>query len=221
MGYSPTLAHRHPPRNRAASLRRQAASGDRALAGFRHARVQGRDHRQHTGAAARAPAGREARRARHDRLAGDGEAPRRLGHGEEATLEEHLEELRGRLFVMLGAVVVGDGRRVRLPRPHPRLARTARCRRSIRPVTLGVAEPFTITITVCLYAGLVARAAGRALAAVELLRAGRRGAVERKILVLVVCSVVLGAAGVAFGYEILLPRAVHFLTNYDTSTSTT
>ena len=32
--------------------------------------------------------------------------PRRLEHGEEATLEEHLEELRGRLFVMLGAIGV-------------------------------------------------------------------------------------------------------------------
>jgi len=33
--------------------------------------------------------------------------PRRLGHAEEATLGEHLEELRGRVFVMLGALVLG------------------------------------------------------------------------------------------------------------------
>ena len=33
--------------------------------------------------------------------------PRRLGHAEEATLGEHLEELRGRIFVMLGAIAVG------------------------------------------------------------------------------------------------------------------
>jgi hypothetical protein len=32
--------------------------------------------------------------------------PRRLGYGEEATLGEHLEELRWRLFVVLGAVVL-------------------------------------------------------------------------------------------------------------------
>ena len=32
--------------------------------------------------------------------------PRRLGHGEEATLVEHLEELRWRLFVVIGAVTV-------------------------------------------------------------------------------------------------------------------
>src|SRR5918911_282024 len=33
--------------------------------------------------------------------------PRRLGHGEEATLVEHLEELRQRLFVCIGALLVG------------------------------------------------------------------------------------------------------------------
>jgi sec-independent protein translocase protein TatC len=38
---------------------------------------------------------------------------------------------------------------------------------------------------------------------------------ERKVLALAAASVVLAAAGVAFGYWILLPRAVHFLTNYD------
>src|SRR6266576_5956310 len=33
--------------------------------------------------------------------------PRRLDHGEEASLVEHLDELRQRLFFMLGAVAVG------------------------------------------------------------------------------------------------------------------
>ena len=33
--------------------------------------------------------------------------PRRLDHGEEASLVEHLDELRQRLFVCLGAVAVG------------------------------------------------------------------------------------------------------------------
>src|SRR3954451_12745369 len=33
--------------------------------------------------------------------------PRRLDHGEEASLVEHLDELRQRMFVCLGAVVIG------------------------------------------------------------------------------------------------------------------
>ena len=32
--------------------------------------------------------------------------PRRLRHGEEATLVEHLGELRARLFIVLGAILV-------------------------------------------------------------------------------------------------------------------
>jgi sec-independent protein translocase protein TatC len=35
------------------------------------------------------------------------------------------------------------------------------------------------------------------------------------MIALAVVAVALGAAGLAFGYWILLPRAVHFLTNYD------
>src|SRR5579885_3054922 len=81
--------------------------------------------------------------------------PRRLGHGEEAELAEHLEELRGRLFVIIVAVIAAtivayvfhNDVLDWLNHPLPK---------GVRPVTLGVAEPFTITITVCLYAGLVA-----------------------------------------------------------------
>ena len=82
--------------------------------------------------------------------------PRRLGHAEEATLDEHLEELRRRLFVMLGALVVAaivayvfhDHVLNWLNRPLP--ARHGKLDRRF-----GVAEPFTVTITVSLYAGFV------------------------------------------------------------------
>ena len=81
--------------------------------------------------------------------------PRRLGYGEEATLVEHLEELRWRLFIMLGAVAVGTivafafhGHILDwLNRPLPLDRR--------RPVTLGVAEPFTVSLTVSVYAGFL------------------------------------------------------------------
>ena len=33
--------------------------------------------------------------------------PRRLDHGEEASLVEHLDELRSRLFIIIGAVTIG------------------------------------------------------------------------------------------------------------------
>lgn len=142
--------------------------------------------------------------------------PRRLGHGEEAELAEHLEELRGRLFVIVGAVVVGtivayvfhNNVLDWLDHPLPK---------GIKPVTLGVAEPFTITITVCLYAGLVAALPIILWQVWAFFAPAVEARLERKLLALVLCSVVLGAGGVAFGYELLLPRAIHFLTNYDTS----
>jgi sec-independent protein translocase protein TatC len=140
--------------------------------------------------------------------------PRRLGHGEEATLGEHLEELRGRLFVIIGALVLGtavayvfhdrilDWLNGPLP-PGKRL------------VTLGVAEPFTTTLTVCVYAGLVLSLPVVLWQLWGFFAPAVDPSAERRMLILIASSVVLGAAGVAFGYEILLPRAIHFLTNYD------
>jgi len=140
--------------------------------------------------------------------------PRRLGHAEEATLGEHLEELRGRLFVMLGAIGLGTviayafhnqilhWLNQPLPPDHQKL------------YTFNVTEPFTVTLTVCLYAGLVL-ALPVVLWQIWLFFAPAVDpAVERKVLVLSLFAVLLGAAGVAFGYWVLLPRAVHFLTNY-------
>jgi len=142
--------------------------------------------------------------------------PRRLGHGEEATLAEHLDELRGRLFVIIGALVLGtviayvfhghvlDWLNHPLPPRHRRV------------VTLGVAEPFTTTLTVCVYAGIVFALPVVLWQLWAFFAPAVERSAERKMLGLVAFSVVLAAAGVAFGYEILLPRAVHFLTSYDT-----
>jgi sec-independent protein translocase protein TatC len=140
--------------------------------------------------------------------------PRRLGHGEEATLEEHLDELRSRLIVIICAVVLTTiGAYVFhnhildwLDKPLPA---------GIRPVTLGVAEPFTITITVSFWAGIVLALPIILWQLWAFFAPAVEASAERKLLLLVAFSVALGAAGVAFGYEILLPRAIHFLTNYD------
>src|SRR6266568_3969563 len=141
--------------------------------------------------------------------------PRRLGHAEEATLGEHLEELRNRLFVMLGAIALGtivafafhghvlDWLNRPLPAHHHRLA------------TFGVAEPFTVSLTVSLYAGFVL-ALPVVLWQLWLFFAPAFDPTsERKVLALAAFAAVLAAGGVTFGYWVLLPRAVHFLTNYD------
>src|SRR5579862_9328811 len=141
--------------------------------------------------------------------------PRRLGHGEEATLVEHLEELRGRLFIVLGALAVGtivafifhsrllDWLNRPLPPGHRHL------------LAIGVAEPFTVTITVSLYAGFLLALPVILWQLWAFFAPAFDPAAERKVLALVAFAVALGASGLAFGYFVLLPRAIHWLTNYD------
>jgi sec-independent protein translocase protein TatC len=141
--------------------------------------------------------------------------PRRLGFGEEATLVEHLEELRWRLFVMLGALAVATAVAFAfhghvldwLNRPLPADRH--------RLVTLGVAEPFTVTLTVSLYAGFVLALPVILWQLWSFFAPAFEPKVEARVLRLVAFATALGAAGLAFGYLILLPRAIHYLTHYE------
>jgi sec-independent protein translocase protein TatC len=141
--------------------------------------------------------------------------PRRLGHGEEATLAEHLEELRGRLFVIIGALAVTtivafafhsrllDWLNRPLPAGHRHL------------LAIGVAEPFTVSLTVSLYAGFVLSLPVILWQLWSFFAPAFDPSAERKVLGLAASATVLGAAGLSFGYWVLLPRAIHWLTNYD------
>ena len=87
--------------------------------------------------------------------------------------------------------------------------------RERQPVTLGVAEPFTTTMSVAFYAAL--------LLALPLILYQAYAFVipafdpgERRIAVPLLLMVpVLFLAGVAFGYFVVLPRAVQFLQNFN------
>ncbi len=140
--------------------------------------------------------------------------PRRLGHGETAGLVDHLGELRVRLVVALGAIIAGSAVAFVF---HHRLIEwlNAPLPPGRQPVTLGVAEPFTTSLKVSIYAGF-------ALALPLILwqlwsflaPAGDRRT-ERALGVFVALGTLLFAGGAAFGYRVALPAAVHFLTNYD------
>jgi sec-independent protein translocase protein TatC len=143
--------------------------------------------------------------------------PRRLDHGEEATLAEHLDELRGRLFVVLGALAVTSIAAFTfhswllawLNRPLPAGHRHL--------LTLGVAEPFTVSLTVSLYAGVVLASPIVLWQVWAFFAPAFEPAAERKLLGLVASAAMLGACGVSFGYWIVLPRAIRWLTNYDST----
>src|SRR5437868_9821315 len=143
--------------------------------------------------------------------------PRRLRHGEEATLVEHLGELRARLIVALAAIAVGfavayafHGRLLDwLNRPLPEQFK--------KPVTFSPIEPFTTSIWVSLWAGLLLALPIVFWQLWAFLAPAIEEHRQRSIAVLVVFATVLGLGGVAFGYFVVLPPAIHFLTNYDSS----
>ena len=141
--------------------------------------------------------------------------PRRLGHGEEATLVEHLEELRWRLIIVLGALAIGaiaafavHGHILNwLNNPLPADRRHL--------FTLGVTEPFTVTIMVSVYAGFLLALPVILWQVWAFFAPAFDPASERRVLGLVTFASALGAGGLAFGYWILLPRALRYLTHYE------
>jgi sec-independent protein translocase protein TatC len=143
--------------------------------------------------------------------------PRRLPREEEALLVEHLEELRGRIMIALAAVAVGTAAAFvfhgaildLLAGPLPAGHRHV--------VAFGVAEPFTVSLTVSLYAGVLVALPVILWQLWSFLVPALDPAAERRILGLAAFGLVLGAAGLAFGYSILLPRAIHWLTSFDTT----
>jgi sec-independent protein translocase protein TatC len=141
--------------------------------------------------------------------------PRRLRYGEEATLVEHLDELRSRIIVALVALAVCTviayvfhGHLLDwLNRALPADRR--------KPYTFGVAEPFTTSLMVSVWAGALLALPVLLWQAWAFFAPAVAEHAQRQVVGLVVFATALGLAGIAFGYFVVLPRAVHFLTNYD------
>jgi sec-independent protein translocase protein TatC len=141
--------------------------------------------------------------------------PRRLRHGEEATLVEHLEELRTRIFVALGALAVGFAiafvfrghllHWLNAPLPPGRQ----------KPITLSVAEPFLTSMKVSLLAGFALALPVVLWQLWSFLAPAVEPHAERTVVLFVLLATVLLAGGIAFAYWVVLPQAVHFLTNFD------
>ena len=140
--------------------------------------------------------------------------PRRLRHGEEATLVEHLGELRTRLLIGLGALVPAfiftfafHTRIVEWladPLPDDR-----------QLVTLGVTEPFTTSIKVSLLAAVALTLPILLYQLWSFLAPALTEDAQRIVSGFVALATVLFAGGVAFCYFVVLPRALEFLTSFD------
>ncbi len=140
--------------------------------------------------------------------------PRRLRHGEEATLVEHLGELRGRLVVCLIALVAGFSVAFAF---HVRIIHwlNGPLPAKLKPTTLGVAEPFLTSMVVSIWVGLALAFPIILWQVWAFLAPAFHEHTQRILVGFVVFATVLLAAGLVFGYFVALPAAVHFLTNYD------
>jgi len=140
--------------------------------------------------------------------------PRRLSHGEEATLVEHLDELRSRLLLSLVAIVPAFGVAYYF---HEEVIEwlTGPLPEDKELVTLGVTEPFTTSVMVSLIVAI-----GLVLPVLlwqiwAFLAPAVAPHFERVALFFVALATALFACGVVFMYYVVLPRALGVLTTYD------
>jgi sec-independent protein translocase protein TatC len=141
--------------------------------------------------------------------------PRRLRHGEEASLVDHLDELRTRLVVCILALVdasaVAYAFRAEiihwleepLPPKHRQL------------VTLSPAEPFITSFMVALYAGFIGAIPIIFWQIWAFLAPAFQETTQKVVTSLVGFAAILAALGVVFGRYVVMPAAIPFLTNYD------
>jgi sec-independent protein translocase protein TatC len=140
--------------------------------------------------------------------------PRRLDHGEEATLVEHLDEFRSRLIVSLFALIPIF---VLCFAFHEQIMEwlTGPLPDDKKLVTLGVTEPFTTSVKVSFIAAIALCLPILLWQAWAFLAPAVEPHFERIVLSFVVLATALFVLGVLFMYYVVLPRALDFLTSYD------
>jgi sec-independent protein translocase protein TatC len=140
--------------------------------------------------------------------------PRRLPHGEEATLVEHLDELRSRLIVSIVAIVPAFAVAFYF---HEEVIDwlTGPLPDDKQLVTLGVTEPFTTSVMVSVVVAIALVLPILLWQIWAFLAPAVAPDFERIALVFVALATTLFACGVVFMYYVVLPRALEFLTNYD------
>jgi sec-independent protein translocase protein TatC len=140
--------------------------------------------------------------------------PRRIGHGEEATLVEHLDEFRSRLIIALFALIPLF---VLCFAFHEQIMEwlTGPLPDDKKLVTLGVTEPFTTSVKVSFISALALALPILLWQAWAFLAPAVEPHFERVILAFVLLATTLFVLGVLFMYYVVLPRALDFLTSYD------
>jgi sec-independent protein translocase protein TatC len=140
--------------------------------------------------------------------------PRRLSHDEEATLVDHLAELRHRLFICILAIIPAFAVAFAF---HEQLIE--KLEELLPPgtplVTLGVTEPFTTSLKVSFYVALALVLPVLLWQVWAFLAPAVQEDTQRVISLFVIFATALFITGVAFCYFVILPKALDFLVGYD------
>jgi sec-independent protein translocase protein TatC len=133
--------------------------------------------------------------------------------GAELSLVDHLDELRLRIVSSVAALGVAFG--VCLWQNHALLAALTRPLGDQKPVTFGVAESFTTTLTVSAYAALVLALPVVLYQVYAFALPALRPGDARHLRPLLFAAPVLFAAGACFAYFLVLPAAIAFLLHFN------
>jgi sec-independent protein translocase protein TatC len=85
------------------------------------------------------------------------------------------------------------------------------------PTTLGIGEPFTVTVTVCFYFALLASLPVLLMQLYSYVLPAFSPHERNVVLPVMIAVPFLFVAGLLFGFEIVLPAAVHFLQGFNSS----
>jgi sec-independent protein translocase protein TatC len=130
------------------------------------------------------------------------------------TLVEHLDELRTRIVISIAAFAVAFGLCfwqndwlldiANAPLPDDR-----------DPITFGVAEPFTTTVTISAYAALVISLPVILYQVYAFVLPALTNRERRVVVPFLILVPLLFIGGVVFGYFVVLPAATEFLLNFN------
>ncbi len=120
-----------------------------------------------------------------------------------SVVESHASTVEGAALHQIGTAVSHDIKRLSAPPGGD------------RPITLGLGEPFATTVTVSLIFALIISLPFLLLQAYNFLMPALEPEARRRARPMMVAIPGLFLAGVAFGYFVVLPAAVHFLQNFN------
>jgi sec-independent protein translocase protein TatC len=141
---------------------------------------------------------------------------RRVARDERLSVVDHLDELRNRLIVSIGALIVAfavaygfhDQLVSLLERPLPQKYRDQGL------ITLSPTEPFFTTLKVCFWAAILVALPVWLYQLYAFVIPAVQDQPRRRMLAVVAGASALFAGGVAFGFFIVLPVALNFLLNF-------